>query len=77
MTRDNDLILVMESGHKRALLEIDPTARGKVYRICEYSQLDVEDPYRLQRAVFESCLVKIEQATSYWAAILKAQKNRV
>ena len=67
----SDLILVMESGHKRAILELESTTRGKIFRLCEYSDTEIEDPYRCSRDVFEKCLAQIEKGVSEWAEKLK------
>jgi protein-tyrosine phosphatase len=62
-----DLILVMEAGHKRAIDLQDPTARGKVYRLCEWQDEDIPDPYRQPRKAFEEALVLIEKGVQDWA----------
>ena len=56
LAAEADLILVMESGHERAVLDIAPQARGKVHRIGRFGNFDVPDPYRLPRAAFEDAL---------------------
>jgi len=62
-----DLILVMEAGHKRAIDMQDPTARGKVYRLCEWQDEDIPDPYRQPRKAFEEALELIEKGVQDWA----------
>ncbi len=62
-----DLILVMEAGHKRAIDLQDPTARGKVYRLCEWQDEDIPDPYRQPRKAFEEALDLIEKGVQDWA----------
>ncbi len=56
MVRAADLVLVMESGHKRAIDDADPTARGKVHRLGEWQDRDIPDPYRQPRRAFEEGL---------------------
>ena len=63
----SDLILVMEAGHKRVIDSNDPAARGKVYRLCEWQDKDVPDPYRRPREAFEEALALIEQGVQDWA----------
>ncbi|VUX54955.1 putative low molecular weight protein-tyrosine-phosphatase EpsP [uncultured Woeseiaceae bacterium] len=63
----SDLILVMESGHKRAVDANDPTARGKLYRLCEWQHKDVPDPVHQPREAFEKTLGLIEQGVQDWA----------
>ena len=45
MISDSDLILVMEAGHRRAIDSVEPAARGKIYRLCEWRDKDIPDPY--------------------------------
>jgi len=58
----SDLILVMESGQERAVLDIAPQARGKVHRIGRFGGFDVPDPHGLPRAAFEDALDLCERA---------------
>ena len=69
----SDLILVMESGHKRAIDKNDATARGKVYRLCEWQDKDIPDPFRQPREAFEEALLLIEQGVQDWVERIKAQ----
>ena len=62
-----DLVLVMESGHKRAIDADEPTARGMVYRLGEWRDRDIEDPYRQPRAAFEDALRDIDDGIADWA----------
>jgi len=71
MVRDADLVLVMESGHKRAIDDADPTARGKVHRVCEWQDKDVADPYRKPRAAYEAALTDILAGVSSWVEKIK------
>ncbi len=41
-----DLILTMDMEQKRHVESHYPSARGKVFRLCEFKQMDVADPYR-------------------------------
>jgi protein-tyrosine phosphatase len=66
-----DLILVMEAGHKRAIDAQDPTARGKVYRLGEWQDRDIPDPYQQPRKAFEETLVLIEKGVQDWAEKIK------
>ncbi len=68
----SDLVLVMESGHKRAIDAIDPTARGKVFRFCEWQDKDVPDPVQQPREAFEKSLELIEQGVQDWAERIRA-----
>lgn len=66
-----DLVLVMD-WRQRALLEnYYPFARGKVFRLGEYKNLDIHDPYRQPRFVFERCARLIELGAADWQARLR------
>jgi protein-tyrosine phosphatase len=67
MITATDLILVMETGHKRAIDLQDPTARGKVHRLCEWQDREIPDPYRQPREAFEEALALIEMGVQDWA----------
>lgn len=71
LSRGADLILVMESGHKRVIESIDPSARGKIYRWGEWAGFDIPDPYRRPQAAFEQALTLIRQGLDLWLPKLK------
>lgn len=71
MVRAADLVLVMESGHKRAIDEADPTARGKVHRLGEWQARDIDDPYRQPKEAFREALADIQDGVSSWAEKIK------
>jgi len=66
MVHSSDLVLVMESGHKRVISENDPAARGKVFRFCEWQGEDIPDPVGQPRAAFEEALELIDRGTKDW-----------
>jgi protein-tyrosine phosphatase len=70
MIKNSDLILVMESGHRRAIDSVEPAARGKIYRLCEWRDEDIPDPYGMPRKSFEEALELIEQGVSDWVGKL-------
>lgn len=61
-----DLILVMDREQRRAVEERYMFAAGKVFRLCEFSDRDVPDPYRAGRDVFEQSLALIEDGSQQW-----------
>ena len=67
-----DLILVMESGHRRAIDADEPTARGKVYRLGEWQDIEIPDQYRQPREAFEETLELIDKGVADWVERLKA-----
>ena len=70
--KSTDLILVMESGHKAAIDAIDPTARGKVYRLCEWRDCDIDDPYQQPKEAFAEALELIGQGVEDWVERIRA-----
>jgi protein-tyrosine phosphatase len=67
-----DLILVMESGHRRVIDENDVTARGKVHRLGEWQDKDIDDPYRQEKTAFIQALGDIESGIASWVKRLTA-----
>jgi len=61
-----DLILVMEAAHKTSIDTAEPTARGKVHRLCEWQDKDIDDPYRQSKAAFADALKNIEIGVADW-----------
>lgn len=61
-----DLVLVMEKAHKRAIEQNEPTARGKIYRLGEWQDQDIPDPYRQPIEAFEDALALIDAAVASW-----------
>ena len=72
MVRDADLVLVMESGHKRTMDALEPTARGKVYRLGEWQDKDIDDPYRQPKAAFADALQDIQAGVKAWVERINA-----
>ena len=72
LVSENDLILVLESGHKRVIDANEPAARGKVYRLGEWQDQEIPDPYRKPRAAFEDALALIEEGCKSWAEKIKS-----
>ena len=70
----SDLVLVMESRHKRAIDYEDAMAHGKVYRLCEWQDKDIPDPFRQPRKSFEETLLLIEQGVQDWVDRVRASK---
>ena len=72
MVSDADLVLVMETGHKRAIVDADPTARGKVHRLGEWEDKDISDPYRLPLEAYIEALDDIQAGVASWVERIKA-----
>jgi protein-tyrosine phosphatase len=71
MVHAADLLLVMEAGHKRAIEMNEPAARPKIYRLGEWQDRDIADPYRQPRAAFEAALADIDAGVAEWARRIK------
>ncbi len=71
MVRWADLILVMEMSQKKALETKEPSARGRVYRLGEWGDFDIPDPYRQSDSAFEHALELISQGISEWLPKLR------
>jgi len=67
MIRKADLILVMETAHKIAIEESEPSAKGKVFRLGEWRKFDIPDPYKQDLSVFIESINLIEQGVALWA----------
>jgi len=64
--RKSDLILVMEKNQKEMIEHKEPSAKGRVFRLGEWGEFDVADPYKQQRKAFEDALQLIEQGVNEW-----------
>ena len=72
LVNNADLVLVMESGHKKAIESEDATVRGKVHRLGEWQDKDIDDPYQQPKEVFAEVLDDIESGVADWVKRLKA-----
>jgi protein-tyrosine phosphatase len=70
---ETDLILVMETEHKKWIARQHPVARGKIFRLGEWSDFEVPDPVGLSDKAFENVLLLIEKGVADW--ILKLQRD--
>ncbi|MDP2677670.1 MAG: low molecular weight protein-tyrosine-phosphatase [Rhodoferax sp.] len=66
LCQKSDLILVMEQSHKTQLEQQFPLVRGKVFRLGQYSQFDIADPYRQPQEAFEAAYAAIAQGVADW-----------
>jgi len=66
MIRKADLILVMESSHKSAIEEFEPCAKGKVFRLGNWGNYDIPDPYQQNLSAFVTSFNLIELGISEW-----------
>jgi protein-tyrosine phosphatase len=66
LIRKAELILVMESAHKIAIEESEPSAKGKVYRLGEWGGFDIPDPYKQELSAFVDSVDLIGQGVASW-----------
>lgn len=66
-----DLILVMESRHISEITLLAPEARGKVMLLGKWrGEMEIEDPYRRSREVYELISGSIEECVNSWVDYL-------
>lgn len=68
-----ELILVMEKHHRDAVMEMDPTARGKIFLLGHWIDQEVPDPYRRGSEAHARSLKIIEAALDSWIKKLKVR----
>lgn len=69
--RAHDLILVMEPGHRVAILHLAPHLSGKTMLLDRWTDArGIADPYRQSRGAYERAYDDIARATDSWASTL-------
>ena len=71
-----DLNLAMEARHKTSIDTADPTARGKIHRLGEWQDKDIDDPYRQPKAAFADALKDIEDGVVDWVERLTQRDDK-
>lgn len=67
-----DLILVMEAGHKREIERLSPQLAGRTMLFDQWTgKQGIADPYQKSRAFHEAAFVEIKAAAGAWAQRLK------
>ncbi len=64
--RQADLVLVMEKHHRTAVLDLDPTARGKTFLLGHWSNSEIADPYKRGSEAHAQALRSIEDGLAAW-----------
>lgn len=68
---EHDLILTMEPGHRREIINAAPDLSGRVMLFDHWQGgVGLADPYRQPRAVHERIFAQIDAAGTAWAAKL-------
>jgi protein-tyrosine phosphatase len=68
-----DMILTMERGQKAMIEQWLPLVRGRVFRVGEFFDVDIADPYRQGRRGFERALESIEVGLGAWASKMEGK----
>nr|WP_244132007.1 low molecular weight phosphotyrosine protein phosphatase [Burkholderia plantarii] len=66
-----DLILTMDREQKAAIQGRLPHLRGKVFRVGELIDIDIDDPYRKGSQAFEHALERIDIGLNAWLSKLE------
>ena len=61
MVSGADIILTMDLAQKRIIEQEFATARGKVFRLGEFGDYDIPDPYRMEMPAFRHAYQLIER----------------
>ncbi|AOJ17616.1 MULTISPECIES: low molecular weight protein-tyrosine-phosphatase [Burkholderia cepacia complex] len=61
-----DLILTMDRKQKNTIQSWLPHVRGKVFRIGEFLDIDIDDPYRKGSRAFKYALDRIDVGLNAW-----------
>ena len=72
--RQADLVLVMETQQRDALLDLDPTARGKTFRLGHWINADIPDPYRRGDDAHRATIELILAASEPWLDRLVSER---
>jgi protein-tyrosine phosphatase len=71
-----DLVLVMDREQRRKVEERYLFAAGKVFRLGEFMDRDVPDPYRAGRDAFSQSLSLIEDGAQEWVKRISRVSSR-
>ncbi|AQG99877.1 protein tyrosine phosphatase [Burkholderia sp. KK1] len=69
-----DLILTMTHSQREWVETAFPSTRGKVARLCDEHGVDITDPYRRHRTLFDLAFAQIRDGISQWTRTLAQQR---
>lgn len=64
--RQADLVLVMEKHQRQAVIDMDPTARGKTFLLGHWIDAEIPDPYQRGEKAHREAIGLIVAATAPW-----------
>ncbi|MBK5145706.1 protein tyrosine phosphatase [Budviciaceae bacterium BWR-B9] len=72
MSRQYDLILVMEKRHIEMITKLAPEIRGKTLLFGHwFNQQEIADPYRKSKELFELVYQQLENSAKRWVSVLQ------
>lgn len=71
LSRNADLILVMDRFQKKYIEDSYPVCRGKIFMMSGSNDISIPDPYREDVAVFEKALQLIDAGAEIWVDQIK------
>lgn len=66
MCLESDMVLVMDAAQRARVEALYPQARGRVFKIGEYTRRDIPDPYGQTEPAFRKALSLIEEGLTEW-----------
>ena len=66
MCLESEIILVMDREQRQRLQNMFPEACGRVFRIGEYAEVDIPDPYRQSVQAFRHALNLLDLSVQHW-----------
>jgi protein-tyrosine phosphatase len=61
-----DMVFVMDPTQRKRVEALYPQARGRVFRVGEYTKRDIPDPYRQPEKAFRDSLFFIDEGLREW-----------
>jgi protein-tyrosine phosphatase len=75
LVMQNELVLVMEGAHVRAVHDLVPYAHGKVMLFGKWEgETEIPDPYRRSRSIYQTVFAQLQNNAQRWAEKLDDSK---
>ncbi|MBT8419920.1 MAG: low molecular weight phosphotyrosine protein phosphatase [Gammaproteobacteria bacterium] len=69
--RGFDVVLVMERQHQQTIERLMPVARGRVFTLGRWDNIEIADPVGQPREYFEQTLALIDQSVDSWMSYFR------
>ena len=66
MCLESDMVFVMDNKQREQLEGLYPEARGRVFRLGEFTKRDIPDPYRKPEGTFRKVFSLIDEGVRDW-----------